>query len=247
MDMKDFLRRNPLVWPVVLLALLSVVGLFMVAGRVVLSRRVEFFNLPWNLFLAWVPLFFALAVRFVIRRNAADLGITARKQGLLIGFLSVAWLFFLPNAPYLLTDLVHLPARGYPHYFPDMMLILHFALLGLALGFVSLHVMHSVVERRYGWVRGWLFIAMIAGLSGVGVYIGRVMRWNSWDAFIRPWAVAADVLEWTGRLWNRPLEILVPTLFGSTILVAYLLFASLLRPSLASVGREEKRELTLVS
>ncbi len=206
------------------LVLATIAGGVLLAARVAISRRLQHFYLPWNLFLAWLPVGLAFAVRFVVDRKLGP-----RWSAWLLG---IAWLLFLPNAPYLLTDLVHLPDRQSRHYFPDMMLILHFALVGVALGVVSLHVMHDVVERRCGWIRGWVFTAAVAALTGLGIYIGRILRWNSWDVVTNPWALAVDLAGWALRLFDRPSEIVLPALFGSTTMLAYMLFSSFLRPSL---------------
>jgi uncharacterized membrane protein len=159
----------------------------------------------------------------------------------MLGAMAAAWLLFLPNAPYLLTDLVHLPDKDVRHYWADMMLILHFALTGLMLGFVSMLVLHGVVARRFGVLRGWAFSAAGAGLAGLGVYFGRFLRWNSWDVIVRPVDLLADLMVWLASLPSRPAEILLPLLFGSMTFVAYLLFWSLLRPSLSpeSGGRPD--------
>src|SRR5687767_11507135 len=58
--------------------------------------------LPWNLFLAWIPLLAAVGVYDAARRGA--------KPARLLP-LAAIWLLFLPNAPYLLTDYVHLGSR----------------------------------------------------------------------------------------------------------------------------------------
>jgi len=231
--MKEFLRRHPLVLPVLMLLLASMFGVVLLAARIALSRRLHHLYLPWNLFLAWVPLGLALVVRHLEARRRRDRLVSPRSQGPTI-LLAVGWLLFLPNAPYILTDLVHLPDPEYRHYFADMMLILHFALVGLIVGVLSLHVMHTVVENRHGWIWGWVFTIGVAGLTGLGVYIGRVLRWNSWDALVRPWALTVNLGRWGLGLLDRPSELVLPALFGSTLLLAYVLFASLLRPSSAA-------------
>ncbi len=209
-----------------MLGLASVLGLAMLAGRVALSRQYSHLYLPWNLFLAWLPVGLALAIRHLEHRWPAD-----RWR---LRLLAAIWVLFLPNAPYLLTDLVHLPSPGRRYYFADLMLILHFALVGLILGAVALHLVHEVVERRWGWARGWLLTLGVALLSGLGVYVGRFLRWNSWDPIVRPAKILGDGIHWLGRVWERPSELILPALFGSTMLVAYLLFSSLLRSSFKS-------------
>ena len=98
--MRQFLRRHPLVLPVAVLILATIAGGCLLAAQIVISRRLHHLYLPWNLFLAWLPVGLAFGVRL-----AAD-----RKMGprWFAWVLGIAWLLFLPNAPYLLTDLVHL-------------------------------------------------------------------------------------------------------------------------------------------
>ena len=138
--------------------------------------------LVWNLALAWIPCLLACGVR-VVRTS------TAR------ALLGGAWLCFLPNAPYLVTDLVHLQES-------DRELWRHVLQFGFAswtgvlLGLLSLRLVHLEVERRRGALAGWLVVAASVGLCAVGVVIGRFQRWNSWDLLTRPTSVAAGTFEW---------------------------------------------------
>ena len=146
------------------------------------SPTVTHVYLLWNLFLAWLPLVFATLVW--------------RSRRLLTRAVSgVLWLLFLPNAPYLITDLIHLaPLAGAPLWY-DAVLLFTSALGGLLLGLRSLHLIHLLVRRRLGAVPGWLFIFVVSTLTGLGVYIGRFLRWNSWDAFLHPLSLSADLMH----------------------------------------------------
>jgi uncharacterized membrane protein len=138
--------------------------------------------LIWNLFLAWVPVMFALWFT-VVRSRWASWAVGA------------CWLAFLPNAPYLVTDLVHLRDTSvglWRH-------VLQFgfaAWTGTLLGVVSLRVVHIEVERRSGRLAGWSLVIVSAGLCAVGVVIGRFQRWNSWDLVVSPGAVASSTIDW---------------------------------------------------
>jgi uncharacterized membrane protein len=141
--------------------------------------------LVWNLTLAWIPMLLAilLAVAFHARRSAFEL--------VAIG---AAWLLFLPNAPYVLTDFIHL---GPTHRMYDTIVMSSFALTGLALGFTSLLLVQLVVTRAGGALFGWLTAAASLFFASVGVYLGRVVRLNSWDAIQRPhhlWEIASPRL-----------------------------------------------------
>jgi uncharacterized membrane protein len=102
------------------------------------------------------------------------------------------WLVFLPNAPYLVTDLVHLrPAPPVPASF-DVLLFASFALAGCALAWGSLDAVHARLAPAVGRARAALAIAAVLLLTGFGVYLGRFERWNSWDLVARPRGVLAD-------------------------------------------------------
>lgn len=158
-----------------------------------LSRRATYHFLVWNLFLAAIPFVASNAMVWLAPRR----GRLARAA---VYALSAVWLLFLPNAPYILTDLYHLhwEDRAMPLWY-DMALILSFAWNGLLLGYLSLMDVQSLVARRQGprWGRG-LAVASL-GLSGFGIYVGRFLRWNSWDVVSHPRAlaraIAAPMLE----------------------------------------------------
>jgi uncharacterized membrane protein len=133
--------------------------------------------LVWNLVLAWIPFLLALLVYDRLRRGFG--GVT----GLLLGGL---WLLFLPNAPYMVTDLVHLGRiPGAPLWF-DGAMIAAFASTGLLLGLGSVFLLHAVAIRRLGSLVAWLGLLPVFALCSVGVVLGRFERLNSWDALVDP-------------------------------------------------------------
>lgn len=159
----------------------STVSVLMVFIRLEYSGHYSFFFLIWNLILAWLPFWFALAAR----RYRAKLPFLIIWGGL--------WLLFFPNAPYIITDLIHIyPRHGVPVWY-DALMIFSFALTGLFLGIVSLAMMHALVVQRLGRKMGWLFVASVLVLSSFGVYIGRFLRWNSWDLFSNPFLLFQDL------------------------------------------------------
>ena len=101
------------------------------------------------------------------------------------------------------------------------------ALTGLVLAFLALHRMHRVVAARRGWVVGWMFVAVVAFLSGFGVYLGRFERWNSWDILTNPFNLMADSFN---ALHRHSFKFTI--LFGLFLSTAYALLYSLtmLRP-----------------
>jgi uncharacterized membrane protein len=133
--------------------------------------------LAWNLFLAWVP--FGLAIAAYDRAR--------RRVDAIVGVLLVFWLLFFPNAPYMLTDFIHLGDR---HRLVDSLILASFAFTALALGFASMLLVQIVVTRKVGASIGWLVALGALFLASVGVYLGRVHRFNSWDVVARPRLVA---------------------------------------------------------
>lgn len=166
----------------------------------------------WNLALAWIPVFFAAGFG-VVRR-----GIWLVPVGLL-------WLAFLPNAPYLMTDLVHL--HGDVELWRHVMQYGVAAWTGVILGVVSVHLVCRRIEREFGALTGWIAVVVSVGLCAIGVVIGRFQRWNSWDLLTQPGAVAATTLDWV----RSPLAYVQPTgvalAVGALFGLAYLTLWSL--------------------
>src|SRR6185436_9690308 len=125
-----------------------------------------------------------------------------------------AWLIFFPNAPYIFTDLTHLMSRHSGHFWVDLVLILLFAWTGFLLGFLSLYLMQSLVARRLGGAAGWVFIAVVAGLSGFGIYVGRFLRWNSWDVLLNPVGLFRDLAQWAANPLGHSNASVFPVLFA---------------------------------
>jgi uncharacterized membrane protein len=135
--------------------------------------------LIWNLFLAWVPLCCAI-VAFVRARRSLDASVIVPL---------VPWLLFFPNAPYLLTDFIHLGEGPAPLWYDGLMLSA-FAWTGLLLGFASLYLVQVILRRAWGDVAGWLGVLAALFLGSIGVYVGRFIGLNSWDALLHPVHVA---------------------------------------------------------
>ncbi len=203
-----------LFFPLVLFALASAVGASLLLGRSLWTGHWRQLYLVWNLFLAWVPLGLALlAIRIEERRGLRHWR---------FGAVALAWLMFFPNAPYIFTDLVHLGSSRHPLFWVDLAVILAFAWTGLMVGLFSLQLMHRVIAERLGWLVGWLFAGVAAGLSGVGIYIGRFLRWNSWDVVVQPIGLLADLLGRLPALPSHKRALLVMLLFSVFVALTYL-------------------------
>jgi uncharacterized membrane protein len=153
-----------------------------------------------------------------------------------------AWLLFFPNAPYIFTDIVHL-TRYYSvnHFWVDLVLVLINAMTGLIIGFVSLYLMQSAVNRMAGKVASWMFIGAVAALSSLGICLGRFLRLNSWD-IIMPWKMFHRIGAWTESA-SYPGSILFPILFAAFLFTAYLMLYALthLSPPQLNTATAESR------
>lgn len=212
------LKRETLV-PLMALVFASAVCMGLVSVRIFRTGNVRYSFLMWNLFLAWVPMVFAL---LVCRDYQAG-----RREGWRLLALGSAWLIFFPNAPYICTDLIHLPLSWYKHYWVDLVLILSCAITGLMVGFVSLYLVHGVVKRARGELAGWGFILLVAGLSGIGVYLGRFLRFNSWDIVVRPVSLVQGFGKWLADPLADPTSVVFPLLFGTFLLITYVMVYAL--------------------
>ena len=179
------------------------------------------FGLQWNLFLAWLPMLGALIAYNLAKRWGR------RAWPLILPFLGL-WLLFFPNAPYILTDFIHLRPVGDVPLWYDLILVTTYALTGVFLGLVSLYLMQSLMRRAFGAVASWVFTLAVLAITGFGVYLGRFPRWNSWDLLTDPSALLADI--WA-RLTN-PLahsgSIVFSLLFSLCLAAMYLVFVSVI-------------------
>jgi uncharacterized membrane protein len=197
----------------------SIAGVVLVLARILLTGNIKYLFLPWNLFLAWLPLLFAL-----LACDEFKAGTT--RSWRFLGFAGT-WLLFFPNAPYIFTDLIHLTTQFYHQFWVDLVLILWFALIGLVLGFVSLFLMQAVVRRMLGPAASWFFIAGVAALSGFGIYLGRFLRFNSWDLLLKPLALWEGIGTLVVNPVSRPISFAFPVLFAGFLFTSYLMLYAL--------------------
>lgn len=211
-----FLKRH-LFYPIFLSSLLAV-GIYV--GRVVLSQNwVVYRNLAWNLFLAWLPYFFCLLAAWLHARYP-------RRWWLLV-LPGLLWLIFFPNAPYLITDFLHLEQRPYIPIWYDIILLATFAWTGIFLGIASLWIMQRIVKSYLGQWISWIFVMFAIALSGLGVYLGRFSRWNSWDMLIQPKLILAEVVSKMTDPLNNLRFLGFTMLFVAFLTVSYLMFVSM--------------------
>jgi uncharacterized membrane protein len=196
----------------------SVVSLCVLATRVYLSGTNAYTFLIWNLFLAWIP--FACAIWVAMM----DRIFPATRWFLLAP--SCLWLLFFPNAPYIVTDFIHLKRIEPLAMWFDISLLMLFAWTGCFLGVTSLQMMQSVVRRRIGRLWSWIFVITTLVLSGVGIYVGRFLRFNSWDLLFRPTRLLGNICNALANPLAHQRAIGVSLMFSLFMLVCYVTFLS---------------------
>lgn len=170
------------------------------------SKMYIFLN--WNLFLAFIP--WAVTTFLHIKPHL--------KSSLwVVGGSYMLWFLFFPNSPYILTDLFHLRSFSLMPIWFDLVLVLAYAWTGLLFGFLSLWDIEKILNKfiSAGWVR---FISIMSLFIGsFGIYIGRYLRWNSWDVVTEPHSIMYDV----GSRVANPFD--HPRTWGMTILMGIFL------------------------
>ncbi|MGV3526137.1 MAG: DUF1361 domain-containing protein [Candidatus Sericytochromatia bacterium] len=163
--------------------LLSLCGL-LVVFRIRYTGTPYYGFLLWNLFLAVIPL--------LCTQLSLIWGQGRWRKRLLPPLL--LWLLFFPNAPYVVTDLMHLGVLQQMPRWYDPLMVFVCALSALWAGFLSLRDVEFLLRPHLSGGLLQLGGVLTWGLCGVGIYLGRVLRWNSWDAFHRPGVILRDAL-----------------------------------------------------
>lgn len=204
------------------LFLISVVGTAMIAVRYFFTGQPAYLYLPWNLFLSWIPFGISIGIYY---------GIGRRKQGIATILTGLIWLLFYPNAPYMITDFIHISRGQTLIVWYDFVILSLFITTSLIIGFISLYLIHRfVTELLNSEALGWVFAIGVSFLSGFGIYLGRVIRWNSWDAIFKPMVLLNSVLD---NLHYTPF--VFSLLFGTFLILTYIAMYSLTR--LNNLGR----------
>lgn len=190
----------------------------MIAVRIERTGSGYYAFLLANLFLAGVPLFLSTVLRLA---DHWGLPWTIR-----LPILSL-WLLFLPNAPYILTDILHLTRASHAPAWYDLALLLSCSGTGLLLGYLSLIDVQGIVGRACGTACGWIFALLSLVLSGFAIYLGRFLRWNSWDVLVDP-TLVFQIMGAMLRPWAHGRALGVTLIFGVILALGYITLRTLL-------------------
>lgn len=163
-----------------LVIILCTYSIMLVAFRVYYTKSPFYIFMLWNLLLAIVPYIISNVLMQVTNK-------------ILFYLLFPIWLLFLPNAPYIITDLFHLRQGILIPIWFDLLLIISFSVTGMLLFFISLNDMFLLLKTRFSNKFAWFLSIFVLFLSGFGIYLGRYLRWNSWDLIHKPQLLLQDV------------------------------------------------------
>jgi len=184
------------------------ITIILLALRIKLTHNFFLLFMGWNLILAFIPLGIAL---FLYKYPY----LFAKRWCRFL--FTLVWLLFLPNAPYVITDFIHLRYSGGLLLVLDTLLLGLFATIALLTGLYSLQLLYSFYLLRYKRriVNAFLFIVCL--LSGYGVYLGRVVRLNSWDVVARPRNTVLELIQ----NMDHPMALLYSVAFGGLLLLSH--------------------------
>jgi len=174
-----------------LLIISSLFSFLMLAIRIAATGGLVFLFLPWNLFLAFVPY-------YIVRTLTTNPAWIENKVKFV--FIFFVWLLFIPNSFYILTDLFHLKlTHDSPRWF-DLTLIFSFAWNGMLLGILSIKKMETVFSLFLKSKNILFFLYPVMWLIAFGIYIGRYLRFNSWDVLTNPFSLFSEI----GEMFSNP-------------------------------------------
>lgn len=184
--------------------------------RVIIWGKLSFIYILWNIFLAILP--------FIVSSVLLNLNNYKKiKKSVMFLFLFV-WLLLIPNAPYIITDLIHIgEVRAVPVLF-DSFLLFSSALVGLMFGFYSTYQIESALQFYYSRITSQRIIFIFVFIMSFGIYLGRFLRFNSWDIFTKPHLIYIGIIEIITNYSNFIEASLYTLLFSIFIIISYLSF-----------------------
>ena len=198
----NFLRKYK--WLLPLLAFTTAMLLI----RMAYTWSITFAFIPWNLFLAGIPLAFSYLL-------------IKTKDNAVAWFMFGLWLLFFPNAMYIVTDMFHLKENGAAPQWFDLLLLFSAALNGVIIGMLSLHNAEQFLRSNLPvkYVPAILFGLFL--LCGYGIYLGRYLRWNSWDIFTQPFLVLLDIKKDVRHPIRNNQSWMLSSLFATWLYILY--------------------------
>lgn len=169
------------------LACSSLVSVGLFAAGAISNHSAEFAYLLWNLFLAWLPLVFALWLHKILHRKVWSSWLAL--------VVTVLWLGFLPNSFYMISDFIHIQDVPRVDLLYDVLMFTSFIFNGVILGFLALYNVHLELLQRMKRHTAHSLLATILLVCSFAIYLGRDLRWNTWDVLVNPAGILFDVSD----------------------------------------------------
>jgi len=191
--------------------------LLMILINSVDTKSSYYFFLPYNIFLSFISPLLALTLRNNLKSQP-----WLKTSNIILTLLA---LVFLPNAFYMITDLIHVQdVIGidvlYNIIFTNLAIF-----IGLTGGFIGLFIIHTELVKRIYYKYAHILIAILIVSISFAIYLGRYLRWNSWDIIINPTGLLFDasdtVLHPLTHVSFYPIMIAMILTIGSMYLVIW--------------------------
>ena len=158
----------------------------LLCARIFVTGYLTYLFLVWNLFLAFIPYAITQWLSFDSR---------IKESRMKLAMVLLLWLLFIPNAFYIITDLFHLDKFDKAPKWFDLLLIFSFAWNGIIFGIVSTRKIEIVLENITGRRGSLFFVFIVMCLNAFGIYIGRYLRFNSWDIVTQPFSLFGEMFK----------------------------------------------------
>ncbi len=168
--MSEYIKNVFKIKSTIILMLISFFCLILSGIRILMTKNYLFLFLVWNLFLAFLPWFISSVL--YLKENC--------KKAIFIIFAMI-WLVFFPNSLYIVTDIIHLKGSPQAMRWFDLILLFTYSFAGFFYGFVSLNFIEAKIKKLFKIKYPQIISIIIIYLSAFGIYLGRFLRWNSWD------------------------------------------------------------------
>lgn len=190
----------------------------LIVFRVMATRHPQFIFLIWNLFLAFIP--FVIANWLYLHQERFSRFSTV--------LMVAVWLLFFPNAPYIITDLIHLHPDHSFGYWYNLLIVVSCAWNALVMGLWSLYDIQQVVAQKFSAITAWIVVISSVFLGAFGIYLGRILRWNSWDIFTDTECLFYDIADRIQHPSMHGRTLGITLFYGLFLLVNYLFFRQLM-------------------
>ncbi len=177
--------------------------------------------LNWNLFLAWIPMVLAYVLVRRLRTHAWSSWPCLA--------LSLVWLLFLPNSFYMVSDFIHLADMPRSEVLYDSLTFTVYILNAMILGYTGLFLVQQELEKRVARWKAVLTSASLLFLCSFAIYLGRDLRWNSWDVLVNPAGILFDVSERILDPSGHPETFVVTGVFFVFLMGLYLTLSGLVK------------------